>query len=207
MLGLDSSIATLQVPTAAVDNLSSDIEQISSLHVNTCARSAAGQLWCWGNGEGGRVGYPSGADVYVPQAPVSIGVAAVQVAMGQAHGCFLSADGAVRCWGNGLHGTLGYGNGEYIGLSEDPAAAYATLPNDGRINLGDFDGVPGWDKATRIYTGFDTSCAVMEGGTVRCWGANTYGQLGYDLAHDYIGLTETPADAYEELGETNVRFF
>jgi alpha-tubulin suppressor-like RCC1 family protein len=207
MLGVDSSIASLQLPTTAVDNLTTDIEQISGVHVNTCARSAAGELWCWGNGQGGRVGYPGGVAVDVPQAPVNTGIAATQVAMGQAHSCFLSDDGAVRCWGNGIHGTLGYGSGEYIGLNEDPADVYATLPNDGRIDLGDFDSIPGWDKATRIYTGFDTSCALMEGGTLRCWGTNTYGQLGYDPAHDYIGLSETPAEAYEQMGAADVRFF
>jgi alpha-tubulin suppressor-like RCC1 family protein len=205
--GLDISILTLPVPTTAVANLSSDIEEISGFHVNTCARAAAGQFWCWGTGDNGRVGYPGGNHVYVPPAPVNVGIAASQIAMGQAHGCFVDDEGAVRCWGNGAYGALGYGTDDSIGLNQDPADAYATLPNGGRIDLGDYDGVPGWDKAVRVYAGWGTSCAVMESGTVRCWGTNTYGQAGYDRAHSYIGLTETPAEAYQALGIADVQFF
>ena len=38
--------------------------------------------------------------------------------------------------------------------------------------------VPGVTGATRLVCGESSTCALAEGGTVRCWGANGEGELG-----------------------------
>lgn len=55
----------------------------------------------------------SGALDPVPQAQLALG----------GHACVLTAGGAVRCWGLGLNGRLGYGNLNNIGDNETPASA------------------------------------------------------------------------------------
>lgn len=47
----------------------------------------------------------------------------VAIDAGDAHTCARLNNGAVRCWGLGIHGQLGYGNMESIGDDESPASA------------------------------------------------------------------------------------
>ena len=49
-------------------------------------------------------------------------------------------------------------------------------------------------KATAIASGNFSSCAILENGSVRCWGDNGQGQLGYGNTDD-VGDDETPAQA------------
>ncbi|MCA9686128.1 MAG: chromosome condensation regulator, partial [Myxococcales bacterium] len=46
----------------------------------------------------------------------------------------------------------------------------------------------------QIAAGGAHTCALIEGGRLRCWGQNSFGQLGYGHANN-IGDTETPASA------------
>ncbi|MDH3755069.1 MAG: hypothetical protein OEU32_14460, partial [Acidimicrobiia bacterium] len=94
------------------------------------------------------------------------------------HTCAVLDDGAVRCWGTGTNGQLGYGNTENIGDDETPDTA-------GPVDLG-----PG-RTATAIATGLEYSCALLDNGTVRCWGVGTDGRLGYGNT-DHIGDNESP---------------
>ena len=78
-----------------------------------------------------------------------------------------------------------YGNTDTIGDDEIPA-------NAGNINIG--------GSVRQIAVGKTHSCALLMGGTIRCWGANfSYGQLGYGH-YLRIGNNESPASA----GDVNV---
>ena len=80
------------------------------------------------------------------------------------HTCALvPANGAVRCWGTNTSGQLGLGNTTNLG---DVLPASAGQP---AIASG----------AIQVVAGYSHSCALMNDGTVRCWGANDRGQLGY----------------------------
>ena len=50
------------------------------------------------------------------------GRTATAITAGASHTCVILDDGAVRCWGNGVSGRLGYGNQRSIGDDETPAA-------------------------------------------------------------------------------------
>jgi hypothetical protein len=80
------------------------------------------------------------------------------VAAGENHSCALLSGGAVRCWGANGSGQLGNGT-----TTDFPAA----MPV---VGLG--------GTATAIAAGWLHTCALLNNGTVRCWGANGYGQLG-----------------------------
>jgi cysteine-rich repeat protein len=113
-----------------------------------------------------------------------IPTSAIQVAAGFSHTCVLLRAGDVRCWGNGVSGKLGYGNTTNIGDNEPPFIA-------GNVDVG---GV-----VTQLTTGFEHTCALLDTGNVRCWGSDSFGQLGYASAIP-IGDNETPATA----GDVNV---
>jgi alpha-tubulin suppressor-like RCC1 family protein len=152
---------------------------------HTCARFDGGSVHCWGNGTGGRLGYGATANIGDDEnigaaGTVDLGGAgAVQLAAGESHTCALLGDGTIRCWGLNGSGQLGYANTTTIGDNETPASVSP-------VNVG--------ESAVQISAGAAHTCAVLAGGTIRCWGLNGSGQLGYANTTT-IGDNETPASA------------
>jgi len=103
--------------------------------------------------------------------------AAGEVAAGMYHACAMLS-GAVRCWGYGGDGALGYGDTDTVGDDETPGSR-------GTVNLG------AGRSATAITAGSFHSCALLDDGTVRCWGYGGDGRLGYANT-DTIGDDEAP---------------
>ena len=80
------------------------------------------------------------------------------VAVGVDHTCALTSAGGVRCWGDNANGEVG-----------DGTASERHYP----VN------VVGLAKGVQaIAAGEYYSCALTNGGAVRCWGDNHFGQLG-----------------------------
>jgi alpha-tubulin suppressor-like RCC1 family protein len=147
--------------------------------VHSCAVLENGDVYCWGGGAGGVLGYGDADDVSTPLAkgPVDIGGSAVQVACGWYHTCALLDTGEVVCWGGNDLGQLGYGDTDKVGDDEVPA-------DIGPVDVG--------AKVTQITAGSSHTCAIIEGGDVKCWGQGAAGALGYGNPNN-IGDDETPA--------------
>lgn len=79
------------------------------------------------------------------------------VGTGTYHTCALLTNGTVYCWGRGLEGQLGDGNGAN---SITPVA------------------ISGIVDATKISVGGNHACVIRSGGGVACWGDNSNGQIG-----------------------------
>jgi alpha-tubulin suppressor-like RCC1 family protein len=110
---------------AAVD-IGSSVSQLSLGVFHSCAVSGQGDVYCWGRGEDGRLGYGSTAGIGDDEAPagagaVSVGGSATAISAGGAHTCALLDRGAVRCWGRAALGQLGYGTTSPVGDDEAPA--------------------------------------------------------------------------------------
>jgi alpha-tubulin suppressor-like RCC1 family protein len=152
---------------------------------HTCALLDNGSVRCWGNGTSGQLG--NVAAVYIGDdetpdtaGPVDLGAGrkAVAVAAGSYHTCAVLDNGAVRCWGWGLYGQLGYGGTANIGDDETPGSVGPVALGAGR-------------KAIAIAAGEYHTCAILDDGAVRCWGAGDSGELGYGNV-DAVGDDETP---------------
>jgi alpha-tubulin suppressor-like RCC1 family protein len=127
---------------------------------HSCALLATGEINCWGrNNSYGELGDGSRVDRTTPVKVVGIDNA-VFISAGHWHNCALLATGSVKCWGNGEGGLLGNGvrGSDY----------YRSSPVD----------VLGINNAVSISTGPTHSCAVLNTGSVQCWGWNNSGQLG-----------------------------
>ena len=107
---------------------------------------------------------------------VPVGGSVVQVSGGQSHTCAVLDTGNVRCWGEGLFGRLGYGNENRIGDNETPAS------------VGD---VPVGGSVVQVSAGSVHTCALLETGNVRCWGAAGSGELGYGNHNQNRGRRRT----------------
>jgi alpha-tubulin suppressor-like RCC1 family protein len=106
--------------------------------------------------------------------------AAGEIATGNTHSCAIVA-AAVRCWGYGADGPLGYGNRTTIGDDETPASA-------GPVDLG-----PG-STVRAVSAGNAHTCALLTSGAVHCWGFGADGRLGYGNTNS-IGDDEAPVSA------------
>lgn len=156
--------------------------QVSAGADHTCALLSIGLPVCWGDGAFGRLGYGNEQIIGDDEAPFTAGVVdvnatAVQISASSAHTCALLTGGSVRCWGNGFWGRLGYGNTEHIGDDETPASV-------GTVDVG--------GRVVQLATGAQHTCALLDGGTVRCWGNGQEGRLGYGNILG-VGETNTPA--------------
>lgn len=162
---------------------------------HTCALLNDGNVRCWGNGVHGRLGYGNSSTVGDDETPASagdvdLGAVATQIVAGAEHTCALLTDGGVRCWGRGSSGQLGYGNTSSIGDDETPRVA-------GSVNLG--------RPVVQLAAGAEHTCALLDTGRVRCWGAAGSGRLGYGNLQT-IGDNELPSQAGDvDLGVHAVR--
>lgn len=178
-------IGATDVPSAFAEvDIGGDVKALAAGSSHVCALLVDSSVRCWGGGAQGTLGLGNQLDVgddETPSAagPVDLGAPAIQLAAGVAHTCALLTNGRVRCWGQGQHGQLGYGNKADVGDDEVPASA-------GDVDLG--------GDAVAIAAGGFHSCAMLKGGCVRCWGLGADGQLGYANIHS-IGDDEVPATA------------
>ena len=117
----------------------------------------AGHLSCWGQNDKGQlgVGDTTNRSKIVAVAP---GRSFAEVCGGEAHGCGLEAStGAVLCWGDDANGQLG-----------DPSLTVSLVPKAVPLGAG----------AIALGCGYQHTCAVLEDGSLQCWGANPESQLG-----------------------------
>jgi alpha-tubulin suppressor-like RCC1 family protein len=151
---------------------------------HTCALLEGGRVRCFGQGSSGRLGYANQNVVGDDESPASagdveLGGPAIRLAAGAIHTCALLEGGAVRCWGSGTYGSLGYGNTRNVGDDETPSSV-------GDVDVG--------GRVTELAAGDYATCALLESGSVRCWGSGQSGELGR-ASLDSIGDDETPASA------------
>ncbi len=183
--GSTSPIGDDETPAAVGPvSLGGTAVEISAGLEHTCARMSNGDVRCWGKGLGGRLGTGNDNDIGDDELPSSIpaidlGGRAIDIATGHLHSCAVLESGAVRCWGAGANGALGYANTEDVGDDESPASA-------GDVVVG--------GPAVRVTAGDTRTCATLSSGAVRCWGNGADGRLGYGNLND-IGDNETPASA------------
>ncbi len=189
--------------------LGDPIDRLASKSMGpNCTFDAPNSIFCWGSNDGGQLGTPYLIDGNL-RAPVPIYVGDkdfVDFQASQDLSCGLSSDGRIFCFG--AKEDLPYA-GAYQPIKH-PHENWAELPHEGAVDLGDFDEKEGLDRAIRIFLSRHIACAEMEDGSLRCWGMNKYGQVGYgfgpedgpDLYTDWeaIGDDETPADAYARIG-------
>ncbi|HWF25059.1 MAG TPA: hypothetical protein VG275_06415 [Solirubrobacteraceae bacterium] len=197
----DQSVAS----AGAVDLGGHTAVAISAGGVHTCAILDDGSVRCWGYGFYGQLGYGNmdnvgdgrvdlsgNADPTVASAgPVDLGGhKALAIAAGGLHTCVILDDHSVRCWGDGAYGQLG------DGATSDRGDTAATIPVD---LLPVFPG--GDPAAVAISAGDDDTCAILDDGSVRCWGAGAYGELGYG---SQTNVGNTPSGTPGTVGPVNL---
>eukprot|EP01083_Nonionella_stella_P003388 9662_1 len=164
--------------------------QVAAGETHTCALAiSTHDVKCWGSsnwGEGGGENYDTlgdGGNEMSDSLPyVDLGdFEPIQIATKFEHVCALSTT-AVKCWGYNLDGQLGYGNEDHLGDGANEMGAWLQ-----EVDLGTNPVfVP-----MQIATGELHTCALSTTNTVKCFGRNQEGQLGYgDIIYRGNGANE-----------------
>lgn len=133
---------------------------------HSCAVLVSGAVQCWGGNESGQLGNGSRFGFQSSPATVHQINTAVLVSAGMDHSCAVLASGEVQCWGSN----------NYHKLGSSSASAYSTTPRT----------VTTITSALTVSAGGNHSCAVLDNGTVQCWGRNNHGQLGNGTIDDSL---------------------
>jgi alpha-tubulin suppressor-like RCC1 family protein len=134
---------------------------------HSCALTASGDAYCWGDGEFGQLGDSTQGST-TPQLVLG-GHTFVAIAAGATHICALATGGAAYCWGNDTNGQLGTSvpldvcAGTRVG---DVLCSLIPVPVAGGLSF------------ASLTTGFHHTCGVTTAGLAYCWGLNDLGQLG-----------------------------
>ncbi|MDA8680859.1 hypothetical protein N9M45_04645, partial [Euryarchaeota archaeon] len=135
---------------------------ISSGGEHTCAILDNGEVSCWGWGGRGQLGNSGTSNQMTPNLISSLGTGrtAVSISSGSGHTCAILDSGEVSCWGGGNYGQLGNG-----GTLDKTTPTQISSLGTGRT-------------AVSISSGGEHTCAILDNGSVSCWGNGNYGQLG-----------------------------
>jgi alpha-tubulin suppressor-like RCC1 family protein len=159
---------------------------------NTCVVSSDKRLKCWGRNYTGQLGLgdgqhrgdnPGEMGDALPVVDLGRGVGARAVDSGQDTICALLERGQLKCWGAGNFGQLGF-------VTPTSRGAF---PGDMGDNL-PYAEVGTGRTALHVGVGYHNVCALLDDRSVKCWGWNSWGQLG-------LGDTETRGDQPGEMGD------
>lgn len=177
-LGYGTDTDTDQVyPVEVIDGDSNPLVspvQIAVGSEQSCALLATNAVYCWGANDAEQSGVDDGGSNPTVLNPTLLSdvnggqpAGIVRVALGATHGCAILADQKMTCWGSGANGKLG---------------------NDGTADTHEQVLVNSTDLSTNLpgvlalSLGSEHSCAVVQGGQVRCFGSNVNGALGRPIA-------------------------
>ncbi|MAK77837.1 MAG: hypothetical protein CL992_00945, partial [Euryarchaeota archaeon] len=134
---------------------------ISAGGIHTCALLTNGSVACWGGNEKGQLGFNTSSFTSLPDTSVlPSGRNVTSISAGGSHTCVLLDNGSAACWGDNEQGQLGDGSRE---STTEPT--YVNISSSRNV--------------TSISAGGDHTCALLDNGTLFCWGDGGDGRLGY----------------------------
>jgi alpha-tubulin suppressor-like RCC1 family protein len=160
---------------------------------HTCVVLDNASTKCWGANSNGQLGlgdvsfrgdgpFEMGDNLSVVN--LGTGRTPVMLAGGGSHMCAVFSDSAVKCWGLNGNGQLGLGDSNDRGDNS----------NEMGDNLAAVDLGTGGLVVSAMSAGSAFTCALFSSGAVKCWGANSAGQLG-------LGDANNRGDGPNEMGD------
>ena len=168
VIGLsDSSQIEVRAIDAGLSHTCAIVEEASSSPVDSATRSQGGRVACWGRNHFGQLGDNSTDDqqqaVYVVDENGNELQNVTAISSGRIHNCAI-VDGNPMCWGHNFYGTLG--NSTKVGEIYVPYAVnVTTLQHTQR-------------DAVVIGAGFRHTCALLDNGSIGCWGMGDDEEFG-----------------------------
>ncbi len=174
--GYSQDSATVSITINSIDFALAKIVSSSSAN-HYCALSTLGTLKCWGGNHFGQLGTGDTENVGDDETlenleEVAVGAIVMDVAVGEKNTCALLENGNIKCWGEGAHGVNGNGT----------TADILSPFNEPEIQLE--------EPVVEIVLGRRHACALLQTGSLKCWGDNSSGAVGTGI-NDIYGNNET----------------
>ncbi len=156
-------------PVSASEGIVSSPNKISAGLNHTCMVTDDAKVVCWGDNGIGQLGDGSTVNKNYPVPVIDQNnnqiTGVTGIAVGWQHSCALLGSGNVMCWGYNYNGQLG---------NNSPAdySSKAVLVVENKDSTNPLSNVEA------ITAGFNFTCALLNTGGVRCWGAHDLGKLG-----------------------------
>jgi alpha-tubulin suppressor-like RCC1 family protein len=191
------------VPTPQTISGFTNVLQVSGGVNHSCMVLKTGQVLCWGANDSGQLGGGPGDAAFSPKL-VDWATNVASVFAGATFTCACLKSGEVQCWGL-LPGALSstqllLSPTSVPGLANTTSLVQIDTKICGVTPTGTISCVESeTSSATQIAGLADVkmlsaaghACALVKGGTVKCWGSNLYGQLGDETTND----SDTPVTA------------
>jgi len=154
----------------------------------TCAVMTYGQVLCWGNNDQGQLADGTKTDRARPTLAALIsGISSVDAGWNKS--CGLTGSGLLRCLSGGSAQEIGGiipvsgglpAAGLDVAVNRFGSVVLALIENGVPVAFqsGQFREISAVNQAIDVDSGLGHACALLSNGTVECWGANYYGQLG-----------------------------
>jgi alpha-tubulin suppressor-like RCC1 family protein len=170
-LGNGTKTQSVTSTSVAVIGLN-DAKALASGIYHNCAIRASGSVVCWGNGNNLQTAVGNGADLLTPT-PVEGLTDAIALSLNGLEGvsdssCALRAVGTVVCWGSQYDAEIVLVGGVFDSYANISRRVFPTP-------------VAGLSDVRAISAGPTHGCAIVGSGTVKCWGANLFGEIGNGL--------------------------
>ena len=150
-------------------NTSTTVDHSINGQMGTCAILNNGSMMCWGTGHYSNTGVGPGWQFRQTPSYAALppGRTAVEVSMGVSQNCVLLDNNSVACWGRYWPAGLDASSAFVTGWELGTPTIVSTLPANA-VSITVADG----------FNDNSHTCAIMENGSVYCWGSNKNGQLG-----------------------------
>ena len=124
---------------------------------HTCAILTDDSLRCWGSNSNGELG-DNTVLTRTSSVNVALGKKVKTVSLGKSSSCAILVDDSLKCWGKNDYGELG--------INSTLNTSLPTL-----VDVGN-------ETVKQISSTFNHRCAILKDDTLKCWGRNSFGQLG-----------------------------
>jgi large repetitive protein len=191
-----------------VSGLTSDVTAISAGNGYSCAMTTGGGVKCWGSNANGQLGDGTSNNSSTPVDVSGLASGVTALSVGTRSACAVTTSGGLTCWGLNTYGQLGNGTTDSsatpvnvtglasgvgsvaVGAGHACALATTGVKCWGYNGYGQLGNTTTIDSLTpvdvtglasgisNLTAGNNHTCAITTTGGVKCWGYNSYGQLG-----------------------------
>lgn len=175
------TMTAAEVTPDVVSGLTGSVNGVTVNGSHSCAVMVNESIYCWGRNTENQLGDGSGINSAVPQLVLNIPGPVRLFSAGYYHNCMVTdsdqiTDFKTYCWGQSSSGEVSRAT---LGSASTPTdiPLLKTLDID-KVHI-----------EVREESANTTACALINGGTLSCWGDNTFHQLGVgDTISVYNGL-------------------